>query len=148
MINVDLYSTFPQNMKDQPNPQYFQWAHIGFPYGPPQLLVFYKYQSRSLYCASLTSSQQTFLNPNFVLAMKPQNLSVDTTAIHECERMMGKRLRRLFQATMAAVDNNSTKNKNSYSIASYTEEFKRLNQIVNTEDSIKTIMFLGSWCHT
>ncbi|KAL8262186.1 hypothetical protein R6Q59_026235 [Mikania micrantha] len=80
--------------------------------------------------------------------MKPQNLSVDTTAIHECERMVGKRLRRLLQATMAAVDDNKIKNTNSNSKASYTEEFKRLNQILNTEDSIKTIMFLGSWCHT
>ncbi|MFS7976096.1 hypothetical protein Hanom_Chr10g00888431 [Helianthus anomalus] len=80
--------------------------------------------------------------------MKPQHLSVDTTTIHKCERVAGKRLRQLFQATMAIVDDNKTENTNPNTRVSYIEAVRKVNQRVNTDDPIRTIMFLGSWCHT
>lgn len=79
--------------------------------------------------------------------MKPQPISCESPAIHECKRVVGGRLRQVFQATTTVVDD-SNKSLDSESKVYYTENVKRTNHRVNTEDPIRTIMFLGSWSHT
>ncbi|KAL8224840.1 hypothetical protein R6Q57_017397 [Mikania cordata] len=78
--------------------------------------------------------------------MKPQPISCDSPAIHECKRIVGGRLRQVFQATKAVVDDDNNDNRNSDSSHVYsTENVKRTNRRVNIDDPIRTIMFLGSW---
>ncbi|KAK9054955.1 hypothetical protein SSX86_026034 [Deinandra increscens subsp. villosa] len=80
--------------------------------------------------------------------MKPQPISCDTPAIHECKRVVGGRLRQVFQATIAVIDDNNNKSSDPTSEVYYIENVKRPNRRVNIEDPIRTIMFLGSWSHT
>nr|GEU40072.1 retrovirus-related Pol polyprotein from transposon TNT 1-94 [Tanacetum cinerariifolium] len=61
--------------------------------------------------------------------MKPQNLSSDPTAIHECTRMVG-RLRRAFQATVAFHDDHVSGSLALETKASSTKEVTRLKRKV------------------
>ncbi|KAJ0520420.1 hypothetical protein HanIR_Chr10g0459171 [Helianthus annuus] len=76
--------------------------------------------------------------------MKAQPISCDTSAIQECKRAVGGRLRQALQATMAVVDDSNNKSSDT----KYIEYVKHPNHKVNKEDPIRTIMFLGSWSHT
>ncbi|PWA71412.1 hypothetical protein CTI12_AA280860 [Artemisia annua] len=79
--------------------------------------------------------------------MKPQHLSGDSSAAHECTRMVKERLRQAFRATML-VDATRKESSHVKTHVSNVEEVKRPNRVLNTEDPIRTIMFLGSWSHT
>nr|GEU52469.1 hypothetical protein [Tanacetum cinerariifolium] len=63
--------------------------------------------------------------------MKPQHLSGDSSAVHECTRMVKERLRQAFRATMLVVD---TRNESSHAEThiSNVEEVKRSNRVLNT----------------
>ncbi|KAJ0882565.1 hypothetical protein HanPSC8_Chr10g0411101 [Helianthus annuus] len=76
--------------------------------------------------------------------MKAQPISCDTSAIQECKRVVGGRLRHALQVTMAVVDDSNNKSSDT----KYIEYVKQPNHKVNKEDPIRTIMFLGSWSHT
>ncbi|PWA99722.1 hypothetical protein CTI12_AA003750 [Artemisia annua] len=78
--------------------------------------------------------------------MKLQHLSGDSSAVHECTRMVKERLRQAFRATMLVDTRNESSHAKTH--VSNVEEFKRPDRVLNTEDPIRTIMFLGSWSHT
>ncbi|KAL4558847.1 hypothetical protein LXL04_037051 [Taraxacum kok-saghyz] len=81
--------------------------------------------------------------------MKPQHISSDTSVIHDCKRMVGERFRQAFQATTIVVDDNKRSGiSDTERRVLNAKEVKRKNRRVNTEDPIRTIMFLGSWSHT
>lgn len=80
--------------------------------------------------------------------MKPQQLTNDPSAIIECKRMIKGRIRQAFHATMFASNDNRSESLSSKTKGSYVDKVERLEQNVNTEDPIRTIMFLGSWSHT
>ena len=79
--------------------------------------------------------------------MKPQHLSGDSSVVHECTRLVKERLRQAFRVTMLVVD---TRNESSHAKThvSNVKEVKIPNRVLNIEDPIRTIMFLGSWSHT
>ncbi|PWA71410.1 hypothetical protein CTI12_AA280840 [Artemisia annua] len=79
--------------------------------------------------------------------MKPQHLSGESSAVHECTRIVKDRIRQAFRATML-VDDTRNESSHAKTHVSNVEEVKRPNRELNTEDPIKTIMFLGSWSHT
>ncbi|GJS84389.1 hypothetical protein Tco_0750930 [Tanacetum coccineum] len=61
--------------------------------------------------------------------MKPQHISGDSSAVHECTRMVKERLRQAFRATMLVDD---TRNESSHAKTNVfnVEEVKRPNRIV------------------
>lgn len=80
--------------------------------------------------------------------MEPQNLSDDTSLMGEVlsERTIQERLKQVCQAAMdARVRNGVQREQRSYLIS---KEIERRNESYYTEDPIRTMMFLGSWCHT
>nr|GEU77629.1 zinc finger MYM-type protein 1 [Tanacetum cinerariifolium] len=76
--------------------------------------------------------------------MKPQYILGYSSAVHEGTRMVKERLRQAFRATML-VDDTRNESSNSKAYVLNVEEVKRPDHVLNTEDPIRTIMFLGSW---
>nr|GEV97845.1 retrotransposon protein, putative, Ty1-copia subclass [Tanacetum cinerariifolium] len=71
--------------------------------------------------------------------MKPQHLFGDSSAVHECTRMVKERLRQAFRATML-VDDTRNESSRAKTHVLNVEEVKRPNRVLNTEDLIRTII--------
>ncbi|PSR94768.1 Homeobox protein [Actinidia chinensis var. chinensis] len=86
--------------------------------------------------------------------MKPQNLSSESSLVHESKRTIGEKFWQICEAARVAVAENNRplkrKGKGNPPI-SFPREMERRNGnrgYRGLEDPIRTVMFLGSWSHT
>ncbi|PSS14668.1 Histidine--tRNA ligase [Actinidia chinensis var. chinensis] len=85
--------------------------------------------------------------------MKPQNLSSESSSVHESKRAIGEKFWQICEAARVVVAGShgtSREKGNGNPCISFFREMERRNEnrTYRVEDPIRTLMFLGSWSHT